>query len=139
MVGMLINIWQKPKIKTIQINGFGHRVYKTLIHVLKSSKGCRWSVRNFRCWWSDSCLEVRSISFRGWIFQIKKPISQCRLLPGIIYFRNSTDMFTVMFAIGRLPGGLPSGKKCVKIKSLLVDQGNIYWIPLWDFKTVDKR
>jgi hypothetical protein len=31
-------------------------------------------------------------------------------------------MFTVMFAIGRL-GGLPSGKKCVKIKSLLVDQG----------------
>jgi hypothetical protein len=49
---------------------------------------------------------------------------------GIIYraLGIPTDMFTVMFAIGRLPGGLPSGKKCVKIKSLLVDQGKLYWI-----------
>jgi hypothetical protein len=31
----------KDKDDPFRLMGFGHRVYKTLIHVLKSSKGCR--------------------------------------------------------------------------------------------------
>jgi citrate synthase len=47
-------------------------------------------------------------------------------------------MFTVMFAIGRLPGWIAQWKE-MKIKSLLVDQGKYTGSPLRDFKTVDKR
>jgi citrate synthase len=48
-------------------------------------------------------------------------------------------MFTVMFAIGRLPGWIAQWKEMRENKSLLEDQGKYTGSPLRDFKTVDKR
>jgi citrate synthase len=59
---------------------------------------------------------------------------------GIIYraLGIPTDMFTVMFAIGRLPGGLPVEMR--ENKEPIGRPRQIYTgSPLRDFKTVDKR
>jgi citrate synthase len=61
---------------------------------------------------------------------------------GIIYraLGIPTDMFTVMFAIGRLPGWIAQWKEMRENKEPIGRPRQIYTgSPLRDFKTVDKR
>jgi citrate synthase len=48
-------------------------------------------------------------------------------------FRIPTDMFTVMFAIGRLPGWIAQWKEMRENKEPIEDQTDLYWTPFEGF------
>jgi hypothetical protein len=49
-------------------------------------------------------------------------------------FRIPTDMFTVMFAIGRLPGWIAQWKEMRKQRTNRKTKTDLYWTPLRDLK-----
>jgi citrate synthase len=70
------------------------------------------------------CKEVRSISFRDEYFKSRSLYPNVDFYSGIIYraLGIPTDMFTVMFAIGRLPGWIAQWKEMRENKEP-IDQG----------------
>jgi citrate synthase len=107
--------------------GLAIEYIKTLIHVLKSSKKAADEVLE-TLGVDDPILAIKkleALALEDEYFKSRSLYPNVDFYSGIIYraLGIPTDMFTVMFAIDVYQGGLPSGKKCVKIKSLLVDQG----------------
>jgi citrate synthase len=129
----------KDKNDEFRLMGFGHRVYKNFDPRAKIIKKAADEV-------------LRTLGVDDPILQIAKKLEESALVDeyfvsrklypnvdfysGIIYraLGIPTDMFTVLFAIGRLPGWIAQWKEPIG-RPRQVYTG----YPLRDFKTVDKR
>lgn len=135
----------KDKEDPFRLMGFGHRVYKNFdprARIIKKA--------------ADEVL--RTLGVDDPILSIAKKLEEAALVDeyfvsrklypnvdfysGIIYraLGIPTDMFTVMFAIGRLPGWIAQWKEMRINKEPIGRPRQIYTgHPLRDFKSVDKR
>jgi citrate synthase len=92
--------------------GFGHRVYKISIQERKLSKKQLMKLSTLGV--DDPILAIAKKleeSALDEYFVSRKLYPNVDFYSGIKSFRNSTDMFTVMFAIGRLPGWIAQWKE----------------------------
>lgn len=135
----------KDKEDPFRLMGFGHRVYKNFdprARIIKKA--------------ADEVLQTLGVDDP--ILAIAKKLEEAALVDeyfvsrklypnvdfysGIIYraLGIPTDMFTVMFAIGRLPGWIAQWKEMRINKEPIGRPRQIYMgHPLRDFKTVEKR
>ena len=135
----------KDKNDEFRLMGFGHRVYKNFDPRAKIIKKA-----------ADEVLSTLGVNDP--ILQIAKKLEESALVDeyfvsrklypnvdfysGIIYraLGIPTDMFTVLFAIGRLPGWIAQWKEMRENKEPIGRPRQVYTgHPLRDFKTVDKR
>ncbi len=135
----------KDKNDEFRLMGFGHRVYKNFDPRAKIIKKA-----------ADEVLSTLGVNDP--ILQIAKKLEESALVDeyfvsrklypnvdfysGIIYraLGIPTDMFTVLFAIGRLPGWIAQWKEMRENKEPIGRPRQIYTgHPLRDFKSVDKR
>ena len=113
---------------SFRLMGFGHRIYKNYDPRAKIIKEhCDRILSKLGV--QDPLLEIakrleeRALSDS--YFVERKLYPNIDFYSGIIYraIGLPSNMFTVMFALGRIPGGLHSGRKCMKIlKQELLDQ-----------------
>ncbi len=135
----------KDKNDEFRLMGFGHRVYKNFdprARIIKKA--------------ADEVL--KELGVNDPILQIAKKLEESALVDeyfvsrklypnvdfysGIIYraLGIPTDMFTVLFAIGRLPGWIAQWKEMRENKEPIGRPRQVYTgHPLRDFKAVDKR
>jgi citrate synthase len=135
----------KDKDDPFRLMGFGHRVYKNFdprARIIKKA--------------ADEVL--RTLGVDDPILNIAKQLEEAALVDeyfvsrklypnvdfysGIIYraLGIPTDMFTVMFAIGRLPGWIAQWKEMRINKEPIGRPRQVYTgYPLRDFKSMDKR
>jgi citrate synthase len=135
----------KDKNDEFRLMGFGHRVYKNFDPRAKIIKKAADEV-------------LRTLGVDDPILQIAKKLEESALVDeyfvsrklypnvdfysGIIYraLGIPTDMFTVLFAIGRLPGWIAQWKEMRENKEPIGRPRQVYTgHPLRDFKTIDKR
>jgi citrate synthase len=135
----------KDKNDEFRLMGFGHRVYKNFDPRAKIIKKA-----------ADEVLSTLGVNDP--ILQIAKKLEESALVDeyfvsrklypnvdfysGIIYraLGIPTDMFTVLFAIGRLPGWIAQWKEMRENKEPIGRPRQVYTgHPLRGFKTVDKR
>ena len=135
----------KDKEDPFRLMGFGHRVYKNFDPRAKIIKKA-----------ADEVLSTLGVNDP--ILQIAKKLEESALVDeyfvsrklypnvdfysGIIYraLGIPTDMFTVLFAIGRLPGWIAQWKEMRENKEPIGRPRQIYTgHPLRDFKTFDER
>ncbi len=135
----------KDKNDEFRLMGFGHRVYKNFDPRAKIIKQA-----------ADEVLSTLGVNDP--ILQIAKKLEESALVDeyfvsrklypnvdfysGIIYraLGIPTDMFTVLFAIGRLPGWIAQWKEMRENKEPIGRPRQVYTgHPLRDFKAVDKR
>jgi citrate synthase len=135
----------KDKNDEFRLMGFGHRVYKNFDPRAKIIKKA-----------ADEVLATLGVNDP--ILQIAKKLEEAALVDeyfvsrklypnvdfysGIIYraLGIPTDMFTVLFAIGRLPGWIAQWKEMRENKEPIGRPRQVYTgHPLRDFKSVDKR
>ena len=135
----------KDKNDEFRLMGFGHRVYKNFDPRAKIIKKA-----------ADEVLSTLGVNDP--ILQIAKKLEESALVDeyfvsrklypnvdfysGIIYraLGIPTDMFTVLFAIGRLPGWIAQWKEMRENKEPIGRPRQVYTgHPLRDFKAVDKR
>ena len=135
----------KDKDDPFRLMGFGHRVYKNFDPRAKIIKKAADEV-------------LKELGVNDPILAIAKKLEESALVDdyfvsrklypnvdfysGIIYraLGIPTDMFTVLFAIGRLPGWIAQWKEMRENKEPIGRPRQIYTgYPLRDFKTMEKR
>ncbi len=135
----------KDKDDPFRLMGFGHRVYKNFdprARIIK--KAADEVLKNLGV--DDPILriakELEEAALVDDYFVSRKLYPNVDFYSGIIYraLGIPTDMFTVMFAIGRLPGWIAQWKEMRVNKEPIGRPRQIYTgYPLRDFKPMDKR
>ncbi len=135
----------KDKDDPFRLMGFGHRVYKNFDPRARIIKKAADEVLN-TLGVEDPILEIAKKLEKAALvddyFVSRKLYPNVDFYSGIIYraLGIPTDMFTVMFAIGRLPGWIAQWKEMRINKEPIGRPRQIYTgHPLRDFKTMDKR
>jgi citrate synthase len=135
----------KDKNDPFRLMGFGHRVYKNFDPRARIIKKAADEVLK-TLGVEDPILEIakklEAAALVDEYFVSRKLYPNVDFYSGIIYraLGIPTDMFTVMFAIGRLPGWIAQWKEMRINKEPIGRPRQIYTgHPLRDFKTVDKR
>ena len=135
----------KDKNDPFRLMGFGHRVYKNFDPRAKIIKKAADEVLK-TLGVEDPILEIakklEAAALVDEYFVSRKLYPNVDFYSGIIYraLGIPTDMFTVMFAIGRLPGWIAQWKEMRVNKEPIGRPRQIYTgYPLRDFKSVDKR
>ncbi|MFI0491373.1 citrate synthase [Flavobacterium sp.] len=135
----------KDKNDPFRLMGFGHRVYKNFDPRAKIIKEAADEVLK-TLGVEDPILEIakklEAAALVDEYFVSRKLYPNVDFYSGIIYraLGIPTDMFTVMFAIGRLPGWIAQWKEMRVNKEPIGRPRQIYTgYPLRDFKTVEKR
>jgi citrate synthase len=135
----------KDKDDPFRLMGFGHRVYKNFDPRARIIKKAADEVLN-TLGVDDPILAIakklEDAALVDEYFVSRKLYPNVDFYSGIIYraLGIPTDMFTVMFAIGRLPGWIAQWKEMRENKEPIGRPRQIYTgHPLRDFKTVDKR
>jgi citrate synthase len=135
----------KDKEDPFRLMGFGHRVYKNFDPRAKIIKKAADEVLE-TLGVNDPILaiakELEAAALEDEYFKSRSLYPNVDFYSGIIYraLGIPTDMFTVMFAIGRLPGWIAQWKEMRENKEPIGRPRQIYTgHPLRDFKTVDKR
>jgi citrate synthase len=135
----------KDKEDPFRLMGFGHRVYKNFDPRARIIKKAADEVLN-TLGVDDPILDIakklEAAALVDEYFVSRKLYPNVDFYSGIIYraLGIPTDMFTVMFAIGRLPGWIAQWKEMRINKEPIGRPRQIYTgHPLRDFKTVDKR
>jgi citrate synthase len=135
----------KDKDDPFRLMGFGHRVYKNFDPRARIIKKAADEVLN-TLGVDDPILAIakklEEAALVDDYFVSRKLYPNVDFYSGIIYraLGIPTDMFTVMFAIGRLPGWIAQWKEMRINKEPIGRPRQIYTgYPLRDFKTVDKR
>lgn len=111
----------KDKNSKFRLMGFGHRVYKNYDPRAKIIKGACDNILN-KLGVRDPLLEIAKelefIALNDPYFVERKLYPNVDFYSGIIYKAMGipTEMFTVMFAIGRLPGWIAQWKEMVEHK-----------------------
>ena len=135
----------KDKDDSFRLMGFGHRVYKSFdprARIIK--KAADEVLKNLGV--DDPILriakELEEAALVDEYFVSRKLYPNVDFYSGIIYraLGIPTDMFTVMFAIGRLPGWIAQWKEMRINKEPIGRPRQIYvGHPLRDFKSIDNR
>ena len=135
----------KDKDDSFRLMGFGHRVYKNFdprARIIK--KAADKVLKNLGV--DDPILriakELEEAALVDEYFVSRKLYPNVDFYSGIIYraLGIPTDMFTVMFAIGRLPGWIAQWKEMRINKEPIGRPRQVYvGHPLRDFKSIDNR
>ncbi len=135
----------KDKEDPFRLMGFGHRVYKNFDPRAKIIKKAADEVLK-ELGVDDPILEIakklEASALVDEYFVSRKLYPNVDFYSGIIYraLGIPTDMFTVLFAIGRLPGWIAQWKEMRENKEPIGRPRQIYTgHPLRSFKTIDKR
>lgn len=135
----------KDKEDPFRLMGFGHRVYKNFDPRAKIIKKAADEVLN-TLGVNDPILAIakklEQAALVDEYFVSRKLYPNVDFYSGIIYraLGIPTDMFTVLFAIGRLPGWIAQWKEMRENKEPIGRPRQIYTgYSLRDFKTIDKR
>ena len=135
----------KDKDDPFRLMGFGHRVYKNFDPRAKIIKKAADEVLA-TLGVDDPILEIakklEAAALVDDYFVSRKLYPNVDFYSGIIYraLGIPTDMFTVLFAIGRLPGWIAQWKEMRENKEPIGRPRQVYTgHPLRDFKTIDKR
>jgi citrate synthase len=135
----------KDKNDPFRLMGFGHRVYKNFDPRARIIKKAADEVLN-TLGVNDPILAIakklEEAALVDEYFVSRKLYPNVDFYSGIIYraLGIPTDMFTVMFAIGRLPGWIAQWKEMRINKEPIGRPRQIYTgHPLRDFKAIDKR
>ena len=131
----------KDKNDPFRLMGFGHRVYKNFDPIAKIIKKAAKEVLE-TLGVEDPILEIakklESAALEDEYFKSRNLYPNVDFYSGIIYraLGIPTDMFTVMFAIGRLPGWIAQWKEMRENKEPIGRPRQIYTgHPLRDFKS----
>jgi len=125
----------KDKNNEFRLMGFGHRVYKNYdprARVLKASAANVLNQLKIEDPLLDIARELEQIALKDEYFVARKLYPNVDFYSGIIYRAMGipTDMFTVMFALGRLPGWLAHWKEMmIDPKSRINRPRQIYFGP----------
>lgn len=135
----------KDKDDPFRLMGFGHRVYKNFdprAKIIKKAADEILATMGI----DDPILEIakklEKAALEDEYFKSRSLYPNVDFYSGIIYraLGIPTDMFTVMFAIGRLPGWIAQWKEMRENKEPIGRPRQIYTgYTLRDFKTVEKR
>ncbi len=136
----------KNKKSEFKLFGFGHRVYKNLDPRAKILKGAADRLLE-RLGVSDPLLqiamELEEIALKDNYFVERRLYPNVDFYSGIIYRAMGipTDMFTVMFALGRLPGWIAQWKEMAEEKNQRIYRPRQIYTgnPLSDYTPFDKR
>jgi citrate synthase len=135
----------KDKNDPFRLMGFGHRVYKNFDPRAKIIKKAANEVLA-TLGVDDPILAIakklEEAALEDEYFKSRNLYPNVDFYSGIIYraLGIPTDMFTVMFAIGRLPGWIAQWKEMRENKEPIGRPRQVYTgHPLRDFKTFDKR
>ncbi len=135
----------KDKNDSFRLMGFGHRVYKNFDPRAKIIKAAADEVLN-TLGVNDPILDIakklEQLALVDEYFVTRKLYPNVDFYSGIIYraIGIPTDMFTVMFAIGRLPGWIAQWKEMRENKEPIGRPRQIYTgHPLREFKAMENR
>jgi citrate synthase len=135
----------KDKNDPFRLMGFGHRVYKNFDPRAKIIKAAADEVLN-TLGVNDPILDIakklEQLALVDEYFVSRKLYPNVDFYSGIIYraIGIPTDMFTVMFAIGRLPGWIAQWKEMRENKEPIGRPRQIYTgHPLREFKAMENR
>jgi citrate synthase len=135
----------KDKSSDFRLMGFGHRVYKNFdprSRILKKAADEVLSELGIRDPLLDIAKELERVALEDEYFIEKKLYPNVDFYSGILYRAMGipTDMFTVMFALGRLPGWLAQwkemreqGTRINRPRQIYTGPNATHWVP------VDKR
>jgi len=117
----------KQKDSGFKLMGFGHRVYKNFdprATILKKSADEVLGQLGMRDPLLDIAKQLEEIALKDPYFIERKLYPNVDFYSGIIYraIGIPTNMFTVMFALGRLPGWLAHWKEMVEDKSTRISR-----------------
>jgi citrate synthase len=117
----------KQKDSGSKLMGFGHRVYKNFdprATILKRAADEVLGALGVRDPLLDIAKELEQIALKDPYFIERKLYPNVDFYSGIIYraIGIPTDMFTVMFALGRLPGWLAHWKEMVEDKTTRINR-----------------
>jgi citrate synthase len=121
----------KDKNSTFRLMGFGHRVYKNYDPRAKIIKGACDNVLN-KLGVSDPLLdiakELEEAALKDSYFVERKLYPNVDFYSGVIYRAMGipTEMFTVMFALGRLPGWIAQWREMRQMKLPISRPRQIY-------------
>jgi citrate synthase len=121
----------KDKNDNFRLMGFGHRVYKNFDPRAKIIKKACDDILN-KLGVNDPVLEIakkmEEVALKDEYFVARKLYPNVDFYSGIIYraLGIPTDMFTVMFAIGRAPGWIAQWKEMVENKEPIGRPRQIY-------------
>ncbi len=135
----------KDKEDPFRLMGFGHRVYKNFDPRAKIIKKAADEVLN-TLGVNDPVLQIakklEESALVDEYFVSRKLYPNVDFYSGIIYraLGIPTDMFTVLFAIGRLPGWIAQWKEMRENKEPIGRPRQVYTgAPLREFQSMDKR
>ena len=135
----------KDKDDPFRLMGFGHRVYKNFdprARIIKKAADEVLSTLGVDDPILSIAKQLEAAALVDDYFVSRKLYPNVDFYSGIIYraLGIPTDMFTVMFAIGRLPGWIAQWKEMRINKEPIGRPRQIYTgHPLREFKTMDKR
>lgn len=135
----------KDKDDPFRLMGFGHRVYKNFdprATIIKEAADNVLNALGVEDPLLDIAKQLEKVALEDDYFKSRNLYPNVDFYSGIIYraLGIPTEMFTVMFAIGRLPGWIAQWKEMRVNKEPIGRPRQVYvGYPLRDFKTVDKR
>ena len=135
----------KDKDDPFRLMGFGHRVYKNFdprARIIKKAADEVLKTLGVDDPILKIAMELEEAALVDEYFVSRKLYPNVDFYSGIIYraLGIPTDMFTVMFAIGRLPGWIAQWKEMRINKEPIGRPRQVYvGHPLRDFKSMDKR
>jgi citrate synthase len=136
----------KDKSSQFRLMGFGHRVYKNFdprATILKKAADEVLSTLGVRDPLLDIAKELEQVALRDSYFIDKKLYPNVDFYSGIIYraIGIPSEMFTVMFALGRLPGWIAQWKEAIDDPSTRINRPRqIYTGPAKrDFISIEQR
>lgn len=135
----------KDKDDPFRLMGFGHRVYKSFdprARIIKKAADEVLKTLGLDDPILKIAMELEEAALVDEYFVSRKLYPNVDFYSGIIYraLGIPTDMFTVMFAIGRLPGWIAQWKEMRINKEPIGRPRQVYvGHPLRDFKSIDKR
>jgi len=135
----------KDKDDSFRLMGFGHRVYKNFdprATIIKEAADNVLNALGVEDPLLDIAKQLEKVALEDEYFKSRNLYPNVDFYSGIIYraLGIPTEMFTVMFAIGRLPGWIAQWKEMRVNKEPIGRPRQVYvGYPLRDFKPVDKR
>jgi len=135
----------KDKNDSFRLMGFGHRVYKNFdprAKIIKKAADDVLKTLGVEDPILDIAKKLEALALADEYFVSRKLYPNVDFYSGIIYraLGIPTDMFTVMFAIGRLPGWIAQWKEMRENKEPIGRPRQVYvGQTLRAFKEVDKR
>jgi len=135
----------KDKDDSFRLMGFGHRVYKNFdprATIIKKAADDVLTALGVDDPLLDIAKQLEKVALEDEYFKSRNLYPNVDFYSGIIYraLGIPTEMFTVMFAIGRLPGWIAQWKEMRINKEPIGRPRQIYvGYPLREFKTIDKR